>query len=372
MNEKLELQRIAQSHDVVLYQVIPDEGMKTLIASTPQVSQLLNSPEVCGINFQKLLSAALYNILNHLYKMDHSQLAKIMKSSPIDVLYILRGGLNFDLHRNVAEVTLTLPEVTFLSSQRVASGNGFEIGESTYRKWSIQDEALLCIGDICATATTLKNVIEEAIIRYGNERKKPSGLLIFTIGTPYVREMLIAYRQRLKDAWSPNFQGITVIYLEEIFSLYKGEPLLYNTHLPFTDFFRKDFPSSIEFEDVSLSKPVCFLERCAIYDGGSRSFEPSVYLSHLYNYWASLKQNATFQVIQLLELKSNLVDYQLGFEDWLRKRPWWNRMDKDKLHALHEKGQAALKALTSQSLSEICEGRLQMIKVKKDAHSQNN
>src|SRR5258708_14622279 len=219
MNEKLELQRIALSTDVVLYEVLPDEGIETLIASTPQVSQILNNPEICSIVFQKMLSAALHNVIEHLYRTDDNKLTQIMKSSPIDVLYILRGGLNFDLHGSLAEITSTLPEVTFLSSQRVASINGFEIGESTYRKWSIQDEALLCVGDISATATTLKNVLDEAIIRYGNEGKKPKGLLIFTIGTSRVRDMLISYQEKLRDAWSPNFLRVTVIFLEEIFSL---------------------------------------------------------------------------------------------------------------------------------------------------------
>lgn len=362
MNEKLELRRIVQSSNATLYEIPSSDDIDTFIISTPQTIQILNHPEICGISFQKMLSSALHTILDQLYKMGGSRLAVLMRSSPIDIFYILRGGLNFDLHRSFAEVTFSLPEVTFLSSQRVASNSGFEIGESGYRKWSIQDEALLCVGDISATATTLKHVLDEAILRYSSERKKPKGLVVFTIGTSHVRDMLISYQEKLKEVWSPDFQGTTLVFLEEIFHLYTGEPSLAKTHLPFTDFFRKDFPSSLEFENESLSEPVCFLERCAIYDGGSRSFEPSVYLRNLHNYWASLKEDSNLTVMRLLELKSNLVDYRYNFEEWLQKRHWWAKIDENELRLLHAKGQRSLTDLTSRSLAEISEGRLNMIK----------
>lgn len=356
------LQVIGKEKNTTLYEVLPSEGIEVVIASNPLVSQLLINPQICGLQFQQTLSSGLTAIIEALKEFGSSGVTEALGIAPLDVLYILRGGLNFDLHRSLTMVTGKLPEVSFISSQRVEAPHGFDVGESGYHKWSIQDESLLCIGDISATATTFRHALDSAVIEYQRQRKEPRWLLILTIGTSRIREMLGTYISTLKTSWTSRFQGATVVYLEEVFSLYVGNSLLASTHLPYTDFFRKDHPSAIEFEAASLETAVCYLERCAIYDGGSRAFEPKVYLNNLREYWiARVREEDHLDVITLLRLKSNLLDYQLDFARWLEKRPWWDSINHDELRRLHGRGQEELAALLARSIRDISEERLTTI-----------
>lgn len=345
-----------------LFRLSPDMGIEVLIASTPETISLLNNPEIRGLEFQNKLSEALKNIAAAIYQSLDCKAGQSMRSNPIDVLYILRGGLNFNFHNFLAEVSTKFPEVSFISSQRIPDDNGFIVGEASYQKWSIQDNALLCLGDISATGTTLKYALERIVNQYASEGKKPCRLLIFTVGTSRAFKELKSYIGTLNEAWDPIFEGVTVVFLEAIFSLYEGNTDLAATHLPYTDFFRKSFPRSLQFEADCVSKPVTFLERCAIYDGGSRSFEPNTYLKNLKKYWTRLKeQSDTQSIVNLLHLKSDFMDYQLDFDTWLDKRKWWTEFQVEQLKSLHLEGQKVLNEFTKKSLVEIAQGRLDLI-----------
>jgi hypoxanthine-guanine phosphoribosyltransferase len=362
MNVPPKLNQVARNSDVSLYELLSDTGLEIFLASTPNMRYLLTSPESCGITFQKQMSKAIKDVMTVIYQLEDRPISKILSYSPIDILYILRGGLNFNLHINLSEVTGSFAEVSFLSSQRLDSEEGFKIGESSYQKWSIQDSSLLCVGDICATGTTLKHTLDSALARYAIEEKKPRWLLVVTIGTSQLIQELVKYKEDLARVEPPHFEGLTVVFLEGIFHLYVRETFLSNTHLPFTDFFRKSTPCTFQFEDVSLSNPICFLERCAIYDGGSRAFEPKLYLNNLCRYWNTLRnQSSNLDLIKLLELKSNLMDYRFSFDQWLGTKPWWERMDTQELQHLHQKGRDAVDYLLSKSLATLCEERLQVL-----------
>ena len=359
--QRIDLHKIYCSQKASLYTLSSGLNIETVIASTPQVAELLNTPEICGIEFQTAFSKALLNIIEGLYINENFRIARLLKQYPLDVLYILRGGLNFDIHKSLSEITDTPTEVSFISSQRVETGSkDFSIGESNYRKWSIQNDAIVCIGDISATATTLRHTIDLAISQYAKEEKKPKGLLIFTIGTSTIKEVLDEYDKKLRRVWGSTFQGITLVFLEGIFYLYRGDvALLSSTHLPFTDFFRKDFPVAIEFERKCLMTPSCFMERCAIYDGGSRAFEPKLYLNNLQKYWKSIGElSYHLDLIDLVSLKSNLTDYQHNFTGWIERRPWWNNIEEYELRTLHQQGQEALATLKTRSIAEVAHKRL--------------
>ena len=356
--QDFELVKVASNSDSSLYSVKSESGIEIFIASDPNTIDILNRPERIGVEFQRKLSNTLQSVLSVVYQNGSSKLASTLKSNPIDVFYLLRGGLNYDLHRSLTEITGHLPEVTFLSSQRVESDHGFDIGESSYQKWSIQDGSVICVGDISATGTTIKHALDRAVAGYANEGKKPKRLLIVTIGTLRSAFELAQYKEHLAKAWGPTFEGITVIYLEGMFHLYEGDPSLSKTHLPFTDFFRKDAPRTLEFEAQSLLTPICFLERCAIYDGGSRAFEPRTYTRNLVTYWKKLSEDGGLDVRKLLSLKSDLLDYEKPFEEWLQTKTWWRSLTEAELIKIHDQGRRAVESLLSMSLKEVCEKRL--------------
>ena len=83
-----------------MYDLVPANDLQVLIASTPQTARILTEPEICGVAFQDILSEALKSIIHYLYGLDEG-IGQALRRNPLDVLYILRGGLNFDLHRSL-------------------------------------------------------------------------------------------------------------------------------------------------------------------------------------------------------------------------------------------------------------------------------
>lgn len=372
MNLEGTLINIAEEH-TKLYELKQDQAnLEVLIASTAQTREIFNTPELCGVPFQHALSEALEKLVRGLSLLEQKPVSRYLKEFPLDIIYILRGGLNFDLHNAVFQATGTYPEVTFVSSQRVFSKDTFYISEFEYKKWNIQQDAVICLGDISATGTTITHVLDQAIHQYHAENKKPRWLLFITIGTTEVISTLQRYVQKLAHEWAPNFEGITVVFLEQIFRLYTGHAQLIDNHLPFTDFFRARFPFALEFEKASLAKPVSFLERCAIYDGGSRSYEPHAYLVNLQKYWQALLDNKDkCDSMQLMQMKSDLGDYSLDFADWLEKRRWLNALHPSDVTQLYEAGKATLNIFSNMDLREVCQDRVSTITHKIELLRQN-
>lgn len=334
--------------------------IEVFLASTKETTDLLIYPEICGISFHDKLVMGLHRILKALNSSHASLIRKPLSSFPIDVLYILRGGLNFNLHRIIEQITNSLVEVSFVSSQRIGTQDAFEIGEDSYSKWSIQDQSILCIGDICATGTTLQHALHKALLQYKRQNKKPYWLLIVTIGTNCLTEMLLNYVNTLSASLNLELKGVTVIYLENVFHLFSGEQRL-AAHLPLTDFFRKEYPRTLEVEQKSLINYHCFLERCAIYDGGSRTFEPHTYLENLLKYWNTLG-NTRQNISELLSIKTDIGDYELNFDEWLKRRPWWINLETPKkLTMLHQMGRKSLESLKKQSLFDLAQSRIKKI-----------
>ncbi len=335
-------------------------GLEVLLVSSQPSIDIINTPECVGRHFQEKMSLALGNIAQLLLG---ERIGNALASSPCDVIYVLRGGLNFNLHQVLASATGRNPEVSFLSSQRIEKGDGFEIAESEYSKWSIQDCAVLCIGDICATGTTVSHAISAAVAQYCREGKVPQWLLIVSIGTGHLLEVISERAEQLKKLWGPTFKGITVVYLEGIFTLYRNDPLLARSHLPNTDFLRKDAPRSLNLELDTLRSPYALLERCAIYDGGSRSFEPRTYLGNLTRYWQKLRDSYEgVSLHELLAVKSDALNYRLPYGQWKARTPWWgDEPDEAAVQKVYEMGQVALDELQTMTLQQCCEQRLKQI-----------
>jgi hypothetical protein len=331
-----------------------------LVASSRPSIEIINTPECVGAEFQGKLSKALGNVVDFLLD---EPLGSMLSACPLDVIYVLRGGLNFNLHQVLRDATGTDPEVSFISSQRIEGIDGFQIGETGYSKWSIQNSSVLCIGDICATGTTLTHLINAAISRYRIEEKALRHLLVISIGTANLMNLLAEAALKLKHLWANMFEGVTAVFLEGIFTLYHSHPLLLKSHLSNTDFFRKDSPRSIQLEIEALKSPTTLLERCAIYDGGSRSFEPALYLNNLARYWQLIDGVASrLSVHELLAIKTDALDYQLPYEQWRKRRPWWrDETDIETMRDLHRTGHNVVEELQSIGLKELCERRLKQI-----------
>jgi hypothetical protein len=186
----------------------------------------------------------------------------------------------------------------------------FTVIEDEYRKWNLHDKSMICLGDIIATGTTMIRVLNDIGAAMKAEGKRARWLLLVVIGT--FQSLQPVCRAINQLAAAVDLEGATLIFLEQIFNLFDGsDPFLAETHMAQTDFLRNSFPRALAFEEESLRRPLCYLERCAIYDGGSRAFEPQIYIDQLKLYWrrmAGIDHQALFRLLarktDLLSLRS--------------------------------------------------------------------
>ncbi|MBE1486302.1 hypothetical protein [Plantactinospora soyae] len=252
------------------------------VFSCPPGRRLLRDSTLVGSAFQDLLRRCCAEALGALLRHD-ADLARTLAATPADVLYILRGGLNFGLHGVLEELSGRACRVSFLSSQRsVARGRPVVTGDD-YRRFNLAGSAVLCVGDIAATGRTLANAL--SLLAAANPALLPPRIVVVTIGTADAVRRLDELAARL--ALTNPATMLTVVALEGLFGVYRsayGLPF----HLDQTDFVRRGGVIAPEFRAESARDPIALLERCVVYDGGLRGFSPAEHLRSLLDYWTEL------------------------------------------------------------------------------------
>jgi len=321
--------------------------------------KLFLKPELAGIAFQIALGDLVAYALTKVTARESGTKVSANIGRPCDVVQIMRGGLSFSVDRALFRSCGVSPSVSFVSSQRIFDPMGRPaVDDLNYRKWAIQNDSLLTLADISATGTTIATALDRAVSQYEDEGKQFRYLMAVVIGTPYTESMIKAYNQRLASRWE-RFKGTTLVYLERVFSLNDQEdPVLLGQKWGI-DFFRKRAPVSIESELAVLAKPELFLERCSIFDGGIRAFQPSLHLEELRAYWQQLHDRADPEVLKrMVAAKTDLFDYSQPYDIWLSQRPWWHEDKVTDLKNVYRAGQECLDTLMRLDLLRVCEDRL--------------
>jgi hypoxanthine-guanine phosphoribosyltransferase len=338
--------KISNKDDSSLYQVIDANidvaKMSTFLFSSAESKFMLFNPYIIGNEFQTCMET----IVKKLYDILLQNFSSTDKNEAC-VLYILRGGLNFAFHKVITHCNA---EVSFISCQRVVGPDAQHglVAEDSYKKINIKNGAALYIGDIAATGITIENILKKIIV-YCNENKiKVAILTIVMIGTKQSHDYIVAFIKNNHDV----FDKINLIYLEAFFELYHQQNELQGNHLLNTDFFLKEWPRTPEFEIELLNNLSKLTERCAIYDGGSRSFEPSLYSRGLSNYWN--KTNELFPDFSLLDYIYMKTDFQLyegSYDSWLKSRHYFENLTNEEKYGMFELGQKSLKNFENINIS---------------------
>lgn len=271
--------------------------VKSYIASTAESRDICNDPFVTGIRYTRALSAACAKILKTLNNRGLSNLSE----DTTTVLHILRGGLNFGIRDAIFDAFGWNNHASaFISAQRTRKAEDssqWQIIESDYSKFNLKKNNSIILGDVVATGTSLSYALDR-VITAANENKKSiiSSITFFTIGGPRSHEILEEVCQTLKKT-TPTFKGASVIYLEGIFTVpSKDHPL--RIKFDGTDLIRSNAILTPEFIDSQYKSPSYPIERCTIYDAGSRAFDPDEYFEDVKDYWT-----------QTLELAKKGVSY---------------------------------------------------------------
>lgn len=249
--------------------------------STAETREIVNKPEVMGMDYTEKLEAGMMHLLTGFKPLHFTD----MKEDQVEVFNFLRGGLNFGL-RNALHRAYgwNSHRSSFMSSQRARDSEGrWYITEDSYRKITIAKGGIVFCGDVIATGVTL----ESGLAALTKEVKKRNASIryfhFFTFGCHKAEKTL----QEYYDIWKAefeDFEGIDVFYIEGKFHLADSKTPV-SIKLQGTDLLRRDsvlMPEFIAHQEKSIVYP---LERCTIYDAGSRAYDIEEYAADVVDYW---------------------------------------------------------------------------------------
>jgi hypothetical protein len=259
------------------------------VLSTPEGREVCNRPEILGVDYTNRLQSAMASGLSEAPFRDWISRHAEERTC---VVHFLRGGLNFGLrdalHRAYG---FNRHCSAFMSSQRFRADGRWGVKENMYRKLEIPRDAILVMGDVVATGVTMGSgldVIFDHVREIGSSIK---GLVFFTIGCHKAEKLLASLHERMRDAFE-GYEQTILVYVEAKFRLVDSKTPL-RIGIPGTDLVRLDALLAPEFAVSQYEAPQVPLERCAIYDAGSRAFDVPTYIEDVLEYWQQLRSLAT-------------------------------------------------------------------------------
>mgnify|MGYP001317954679 CR=1 FL=1 len=291
------------------------------VVTTPQTSQICNEPEVCGVDFSRKMSSGMSAALS---SAPFIPFLKTIPSNRLCVMNFLRGSLNFDLRGAIAEaLDSNLHSTCFMSSQRYRRDDRWFVKEDMYRKLRVPDGAVLFFGDVVATGVTVDNGMKVILEHILASQSSIKALVFFTIGCHKMEKVMDKYDQIFREHF-PDYQETHLVYLETKARLVNSTSEL-SIGIPGTDLIKADALLAPEFELSQYKALGPPLERCVIYDAGSRAFDVAEYLDDVVEYWqemAELAQNG-FTLEQALKERWPEQEYGSREELGAAKRQQW-------------------------------------------------
>ena len=324
----------------------PLNTRNTYIISNPSSRKLLCEPEIIGYEIAQLLLHPISNAIEYL--ITHNII------TDISIVYILRGGLNFSIEDACYQNNLEVKGVSFLTSERVFLENKVSRIECKYRKINSINNATIIIGDIIASGQTLKNAVEYIVEQYILTGKTLKNIIVFTIGTSSTLEVISQLNYKLKQRWD-QFEGIWTIFIEGIFTTYPDVGIT-RLNLPDVDFSVNGGLLAPEYRLSIMEKPHIIFEKCCIYDGGARRFEPKDHISCILKYWSNLISKANeIKIADFLLEKYGYGDI-ISFEEW-KGINCYKSLNIKTLKDLYQSEISFFQKTIQLSLSQIAESR---------------
>lgn len=328
-------------------------NVRRLLMTTPQTRAICNEPLISGQQYKDLLTSAILSVLK-----DTPVNQEILDADPhgLIVLYILSGGLTFDIQAPLYELGLNCT-ISMQSEQRLRKPDGrWEIYKNSYAKRHIPKyikNITLFAGDVCASGKSLcyglgfqiaqflgddlkeeilgelyrptdgtlnpndritrlfdnacdpanpdrEKVLSTLLERLEEVKQHEPGLFqnklpfsdlyFFTIGGHRAEIVLINYEEILRILFPDSFQRITVIYFEDRFDCIHKKNDAFNKSMTIhfgTDLLkRKNHLPAPEYERSVFQHAGNLINRCSIYDCGSRRFDWQFHYADLLCYFA--------------------------------------------------------------------------------------
>ena len=285
------LERISKDDGCAWYRLggdYEDSGLQRWVVTTPQTRDISNKPELLGVDYSRALQAGVRSAIE---SAPFRAGLEAVGQSRLCIMNFLRGSLNFGLREALRDALGTNRHVTcFMSSQRYRKDGRWHVKEDMYRKMDVPQGAMLLVGDVVATGVTVSNGFAVIAEHLRKHELQPSGIVFFTIGCHKAEKAMRVFHERFSEGRS-DYLGTHVIYLEGKFSLVDSQTPLHIA-LPGTDLVKLGALLSPEYELTLYDSVPYVLERCAVYDAGSRAFDVPEYLEDVLHYWEQVRRLA--------------------------------------------------------------------------------
>lgn len=341
------MQKIASSQETILYRLgSPCYKNRFYILTGPGSRELLARPEVVGFPCYSALLEETVAALRYL--------SSTGMGGDLDILTILRGGLNYPLEEACALAGIRVRDMHFLSCERIIRDHVITGLDIRYEKLRPTSGRVLAIGDIIASGATLRKCLDYAVKEFKRRGGSFRRMLFFTIGGTKAIEMMEEMLPVMQDLF-PGFEGFDCFFYEGAFTVYE-DPGVSGINVPDIDFGWKGGAVAPEFRARVMETPDALLEKCIIYDGGARRYEIPLHLEEVSQYWEAILERAERIDTQALVGEKLGYPAPLSYEDWQKV----TRVP-DGWRGLWEREQALLSAAAGLDLRAVAERRLASI-----------
>ncbi len=326
-------------------------GLKNdyLVVSGEGTRRLMASPEVVGFgSYQSMVPATMRGMQ---YLVDRGL------DDDINILTILRGGLNYPIEECAFRAGLRVTNMDFLSCERIIEDNVIRGLDVRYQKVRTCRDCTMMIGDIIASGATLRMCMEHVINWFHEHGGSFKRIVFFTVGGSNAISLMEDLYDKVK-LFSPYFEGFTCFFYEGIFNVYQDSGIL-GFQVADIDFYWGDGIVSPEFREYVVAHSYSLFEKCIIYDGGARRYEIPDHYNEVTEYWERVLEAS--DRVDLMELAYERLGYRapISYEDWQKVTRFPVLGD---LRVLYEDEQTFLEKIRSLTLAQIARTRLEQIK----------
>ena len=277
------------------------------ILSHAGTRRLMAFPEVVGFDSYLSMLPPTVAALRHLFPQG--------QGGDVDILTILRGGLNYPIEEACHRNGIRVSDIHFVSCERIIEDHIITGLEIKYEKLRITRDRTLVIGDIIATGDTLRLCLNQVVDRFRRKGGSIRKIVFFTIGGTRAIDLMEEMARQIRRDF-PEFEGFECFFYEGGFTVYENQGAT-GINVPDIDFGWKGGAVSPEFRRYVLDHPYSILEKCIIYDGGARRYEIPVHFHEALEYWEGVWGRASLIDPKALVAEKLGFDKPLSFSEWL-------------------------------------------------------
>ena len=320
-----------------------------LIVSGDGTRRLMASPEVVGFgSYQSMVPATRQGMQ---YLVDNGL------DADVNILTILRGGLNYPIEECAFRAGLRVTNMDFLSCERIIEDDVIKGLDVRYQKVRTCKDCVMIVGDIIASGATLRMCMDHVIEWFRTHGGSFKRIVFFTIGGSNAIDLLEDLTPVVRS-FSPAFEGFTCFFYEGIFNVYQDRGVL-GFQIPDIDFYWGDGIISPEFREYVVAHAYSLYEKCIIYDGGARRYEIPDHYHEVIEYWEGVLEASTR--VDIMDLTQERLGYEapISYEDWLKVTHFTELGDQSVLYSDERVFLAKARTL---NLKDVATTRIEQIK----------